>query len=173
MTSMAAIVRTHVSAFGNKKAAFGRIEPTTMRRTVKGKAISGPNFKLEQPEKLWEIGSSSCMPWPSQIEVFVVFLCTSAVDHSEVRFACAGWPFNNYEGPEYLDGTLREDSPRSLIHCSSLQHSRALHVFRATVVRIAERDYLLPQPVTVALILSLWVRRGDRLLVRVCLQRSC
>ncbi|CAL8471624.1 g11166 [Coccomyxa elongata] len=59
MISMAAVARTHVSAFGNKKAAFGRIEPTTMRRTVKGKATSGPNFKLEQPEKLWEIGSSS------------------------------------------------------------------------------------------------------------------
>lgn len=60
MNGMAAIVHTQTSVFGNKRAAFGRIEPTTMRRTVKGKAGSGPNFKLDQPEKLWEIGSSSC-----------------------------------------------------------------------------------------------------------------
>ncbi len=62
MNSMVAIVRTQASVFDNKKSAFGRIHPTTMRRTVKGKAGSGPNFKLDQPEKLWEIGSSSCAP---------------------------------------------------------------------------------------------------------------
>ncbi|KAK9918540.1 hypothetical protein WJX75_004847 [Coccomyxa subellipsoidea] len=79
MDSMAAIVRTQLPVSGGKKAAFGRVEPTTMRRTVKGKAGSGPNFKLDQPEKLWEIGSSS---W---------------------------WPFNNYEAPDYLDGSLPGD----------------------------------------------------------------
>lgn len=84
MDSMAAIVRTQLPVSGSKKAAFGRVEPTTMRRTVKGKAGSGPNFKLDQPEKLWEIGSSSCMPLRDRPE-FHFTLTYSLLSSAPVR----------------------------------------------------------------------------------------
>ena len=85
----------------------------------------------------------------------------------------AGWPFNNYESPEYLDGTLREHTLCSLMFCGLLQLPRALLVFRATLVRPAESVFVHPQLATVALILSLWVPRGDRLQVRVHLHCWC
>lgn len=51
----------------------------TARRTVKGNALQGKGFELENPEKLWEIGGSEWLP------------------------------FGTFESPEYLDGSLPGD----------------------------------------------------------------
>jgi hypothetical protein len=44
--------------FGTKLVNPAKKTQTTMRRTVKGNASSGPNWKLESPDRLWEIGSA-------------------------------------------------------------------------------------------------------------------